>query len=68
MQRTASAAYDADFALWAEEQATALRQGRFADLDMPHLLEEIDDLSNRKRDAIRSQFKRIAAYLLKFQY
>jgi hypothetical protein len=68
MQRTAPAGYDSDFTLWAEEQAVALREGRFADLDMPHLLEEIDDLSNRKRDAIRSQLKRIAAHLLKFQY
>jgi hypothetical protein len=38
MQRTARAGYDSDFTLWAEEQAAALREGRFADLDMPHLL------------------------------
>jgi hypothetical protein len=68
MQRTAPAGYDSDFTLWAEEQAAALREGRFVDLDVPHLLEEIDDLSNRKRDAIRSQLKPIAAHLLKFQY
>jgi hypothetical protein len=68
MQRTAPAGYDADFALWAEEQAAALREGRFTELDVPHLLEEIDDLSNRKRDAIRSRIKQIAAHLLKIQF
>jgi hypothetical protein len=68
MQRTAPAGYDADFALWAEDQAAALREGRFADLDMAHLLEEIDDLSNRKRDAIRSRLKQITAHLLKLQF
>lgn len=68
MQRTAPAGYDDDFALWAEEQAAALREGRLADLDMAHLLEEIDDLSNRKRDAIRSRLKQISAHLLKFEH
>ena len=68
MQRTAPAAYDSDFTLWAEEQAAALREGRFADLDMPHLLEEIDDLSNRKRDALLSRLIKIELHLLKLKY
>jgi hypothetical protein len=68
MQRTAAAGYDTDFALWAEAQAAALREDRFGDLDMPHLLEEIDDLSNRKRDAIRSRLTKLAVHLLKLQH
>jgi hypothetical protein len=67
MQRTA-AGYETDFAFWAEAQATALREGRFADLDLPHLLEEIDDLSGSIRREIRSRLKQISAHLLKFQY
>jgi hypothetical protein len=68
MQRTAPAGYDSDFTLWAEEQAVALREGRFADLDMPHLLEEIDDLSNRKRDELLSRLTRLSMHLLKLQH
>jgi hypothetical protein len=58
-QRTAapSSAYESDFAQWAETQATALREGRFADLDVTNLTEEIDDPSNRKRDIVRSRLK-----------
>jgi hypothetical protein len=68
MQRTASSGYDSDFSLWAEEQAAALREGRFADLDMPHLLEEIDDLSGSLRRELLSRLTRISMHLLKLQY
>jgi hypothetical protein len=68
MQRTAPTGYDDDFALWAEEQAVALREGRFTELDLPHLLEEIDDLSKRNRDAIRSRMTTLAFHLLKLHH
>jgi hypothetical protein len=67
MQRTAPAGYD-DFVLWAEAQATALREGRFDELDMPHLLEEIDDLSGSLRREIHSRLRQIGAHILKFQH
>jgi hypothetical protein len=68
-QRTAPAAgYETDFVLWAESQAVALRTGRFVDVDMANLLEEIDDLSGSIRREIRSRLKQIAAHLLKLQY
>ncbi len=69
MQQTAPTAdYAADFALWAEEQAAALREGRFTELDLPHLLEEIDDLSGSLRREIRSRLIQVVAQLLKQQY
>ena len=68
MRRAAPAGYDDDFALWAEEQAVALREGRFTELDLPHLLEEVDDLSGSIRREIRSRLKQITAHFLKFQY
>jgi hypothetical protein len=58
MRRAAPAGYDDDFALWAEEQAAALREGRFTELDLPRLLEEIDDLSGSIRREIRSRQSR----------
>jgi hypothetical protein len=69
MQRTAApAGYETDFALWAQSQATALRERRFDDLDLSNLIEEIDDLSKRDRDAIRSRMTTLAFHLLKLHY
>jgi hypothetical protein len=67
MLRTA-AEYDTDFALWAEMQAAALRERRFEDLDLANLIEEVDDLSNRKRDALFSRLVKLQFHLLKLKY
>jgi hypothetical protein len=68
MQRTALAGYDDDFALWAEQQTAALREGRFADLDMANLTEEIDGLTRRDRREIRSRLTVLMMHLLKLRY
>jgi hypothetical protein len=68
MQKTAPAGYDADFALWAESQAAALREGRFADLDVPNLAEEVDALARRDRRELRSRLTALALHVLKLQY
>jgi hypothetical protein len=68
MQRTAPAGYDSDFTRWAQEQAAALREGRFADLDMPHLLEEIDDLSRSERRELASRLTVLTMHLLELRY
>ena len=47
---TTSELYDNDFALWAERQAALLRARRFDELDLDHLIEEVEDLSRRERD------------------
>jgi hypothetical protein len=68
MQRIALATYDTDFALWAESQAAALREGRLPDLDVDNLAEEIQGLTKRDRTAIRSRLIQLAAHLLKLRY
>ncbi len=35
--------YEEDFYLWVERQADLLRKGRFRDLDLAHLIEEVED-------------------------
>ena len=57
--------YDADFALWAEETAKLLREGRFDEVDLEHVVEEIEDLSKSERRAVRSQLKRMLMHLIK---
>ena len=68
MQRTAAAGYDSDFALWAHEQAVALRERRLADLDLEHIAEEMDGLASSERREIQSRLKQIGAHLLKFEH
>lgn len=67
MLRTA-ASYDEDFALWAETQAAALREGRFADLDLENLGEEIDSLSRSDRRELLHRLTQLALHLLKWQH
>jgi hypothetical protein len=68
MQRIVPAGYEADFALWAESQAAALRDGRFADLDLPNLSEEIDALGRRDRRELRARITTLAVHVLKLLY
>jgi hypothetical protein len=68
MQQTAAAGYDTDFALWAEGQVAALREGRWANLDVENLTEEIDGLTRRDRREIRSRLTVLMMHLLKLRY
>lgn len=69
ISRSADAAlYDEDFYLWAERQADLLRQGRFRDLDLAHLIEEVEDLGANLRKAVTSRTREIILHLLKLQY
>lgn len=60
--------YDRDFVIWAHEQASLLKQGRFEELDLANLIDEVDDLGNRHRDALESNLIVLLTHLLKWQY
>jgi Domain of unknown function DUF29 len=60
--------YDTDFAAWAQQQAAALRAQAWAALDLNNLIEEVEDLAGRHRDAIEHQLERLLIHLLKYQY
>jgi hypothetical protein len=60
--------YDTDFYAWVQEQSALLRSGRFDELDLSNLLEEIDDLAGRYRDTLASRMAVIVVHLLKFTY
>jgi Domain of unknown function DUF29 len=60
--------YDTDFAAWAQAQAAALRAKDWAALDLNNLIEEVEDLAGRHRDAIEHQLERLLIHLLKYQY
>jgi len=60
--------YDTDFYAWAEEQATLLRSGRFSQLDIAHVAEEIEDLGKRERRALESRLGVLLGHLLKWRF
>ena len=63
-----AALYEDDFYLWVERQADLLRKGRFRDLDLEHLIEEVEDLGASLRNAVTSRTRAIILHLLKLQY
>jgi hypothetical protein len=60
--------YEDDFYLWVARQADLLRKGRFRDLDLGHLIEEVEDLGTNLRSAVTSRTREIILHLLKLQY
>ncbi|WP_237477123.1 DUF29 domain-containing protein [Lichenibacterium dinghuense] len=62
------ASYEADFVLWSERQARLLREGRLGELDIVHLVEEVEGVGNSYRDEIESRLAVLLAHLLKWKY
>jgi hypothetical protein len=60
--------YKSDFYVWALTQAEFLRDGRLEDLDLEHLIEEIEGLAGRDESAVRSHVRIIMEHLLKLQH
>ena len=60
--------YEQDFYSWAREQATLLRAGRFEELDLAHLTEEVDDLGESLYRSVRSRVRTIIEHLLKLEH
>ena len=60
--------YEADFYVWAREQAALLRAGRYDELDLQNLIEEVDDLGLSLYRSVRSRVRTIMEHLLKLEY
>ena len=62
--------YDDDFYAWTQYQAEVLRTLRTRDnrFDREHVAEEIEDLGNSERNAVRSQVRRMLEHFLKLAY
>ena len=60
--------YEGDFYAWAKAQADLLRAGRHAELDLEHLIEEVQDLGESLYRSARSRIRTIIEHLLKLQH
>jgi hypothetical protein len=58
---------ETDFVEWAAQTAELLRQGRFAEVDLEQVAEEIQDLADMRKAAVRSQMRRLLMHLIKLR-
>ena len=66
--RPPAASYEGDFYSWALDQAALLRAGRFTELDLENLAEEVEDLANRHADQLESRYAVLLTHLLKWEF
>jgi hypothetical protein len=58
--------YEQDETAWLEAMAELARDGRSADLDLPHLAEFLADMAKRDRREVESRMVVLLAHLLKW--
>ena len=60
--------YDHDYTEWAHQNAVLLKTRRFAELDIAHLLEELEDMGKSDHRELASRLRILLAHLLKWQF
>jgi hypothetical protein len=72
MAISAEQLYEDDFYAWTRHQAAALRRlaetRPNADIDFPHLVEEVEDLGSERLLSVLSQTRRLMEHLLKLEH
>jgi hypothetical protein len=59
--------YDRDFFEWTWQVARLIREGRFAEIDVEHLAEEIEDVGKRDQRGVWGHLRIVIHHLLKWQ-
>lgn len=60
--------YEADVVAWANEQASLIRAGRFDQLDLTHIAEEIEDVGKSEQRELASRMAVLLAHILKWKF
>ena len=60
--------YEQDLYAWSEVQADLLRRRRFAELDLEHVVEEIEDVGGSLYREVHSRVRTIMEHLLKLEH
>ena len=66
--RPAKDLYEEDLYLWSQTQAVLLRAGRFEELDLENLIEEVEDVGGALKRSMRSRTRTIMEHLLKLEF
>ena len=62
------ALYERDLYAWSKAQVDLLRAGRLADLDLEHVIEEIEDVGGALERSARNRIRTIVEHLLKLAH
>jgi hypothetical protein len=65
---TMTEVYDQDFYAWAIKNAELIRQGRFSEVDVEHVAEEIESMGRSIKRALEHRLTVLFAHLLKWEY
>jgi len=60
--------YEQDFYAWSIQQATLIRSGRWAELDIDHLAEELEGMARSEKRELVNRLVILLAHLLKWQH
>jgi hypothetical protein len=60
--------YEQDFLLWTQQQAELLKKGHWAELDVEHLVEELEALGRSEQKELGTYLQVLLMHLLKCQY
>ncbi len=60
--------YDRDFNLWIEQTIELLKSHRFEELDLEHLVDELESVAKRDKREILSRLDVILMHLLKWRH
>ena len=60
--------YEQDFYAWTQEQSELLRLGKWENLDIENLVEEISSLGKQQKQELRNRLGVLIGHLLKWQF
>ena len=60
--------HDEDFYGWAMANASLLKQGKTKEVDMEHIIEELEEMGRSEKYQLINRFSILMAHLLKWQF
>jgi len=60
--------YNQDYSAWAKHMAELLKAGQFAELDIAHLIEELEGMGASEQRELENRLRVLLAHLLKWQF
>ena len=60
--------YETGFYTWANEQAALVRAGRFDEVDIENIAEELETLGRSEARELKSRYRTLLLHLLKWRY
>ncbi|TXT35905.1 MAG: hypothetical protein FD135_4622 [Comamonadaceae bacterium] len=60
--------YETDVVAWANEQAALIRAGRYDQLDVQHIAQEIEDVGKSEQRELASRMSVLLMHLIKWQF